>query len=94
MPIREASFSWNILNKVARRAPIDTATVVSQWSWNTDTDSNSPENTAPVSWILKLWLVEKTRGMELKFRYRIAQLKATQREKKNTTGSVNKRSAP
>lgn len=31
--------------------------------------------------------------MELKFKYRMAQLNATQREKENTTGSVNKRSA-
>lgn len=50
------------------------------------------ENTAPICCTLKPWFVEKTSGMELKFRYRMAQLKATHSEKKKTTGSVTRRS--
>ena len=53
---------------------------------------SSPENTAPDCSTLKLWFVEKTSGIALKLRYRMAQLKDTQREKKNTTGSVKRRS--
>ena len=45
-------------------------------------------NTAPLSWMLKLWFVLKTSGTELNWRYRTAQLKAAHREKKKTTGSV------
>lgn len=45
--------------------------------------------TAPLCSVLKLWFVLKTNGTELNWRYRTAQLKAAQREKKKTTGSVN-----
>lgn len=59
-------------------------------------DSSAPTHmaakTAPLCSMLKWWFVPKTSGMLRKVRYRTAQLKATHKEKKKTTGSVARRS--
>ena len=51
-----------------------------------------PANTAPFCCVLKLWFVENTRGIAEKVKYKTAQLNATHKEKKNTTGSVKSKS--
>ena len=59
----------------------------------TDDNADSPAKTS-LDWAtVNLWLVSMTSGMEDSCKYRTAQLNATQREKKNTTGSVNSKSA-
>lgn len=58
----------------------------------TDNNVDSPAKTS-LDWAtVNLWLVSITSGMEESCKYRTAQLKATQREKKKTTGSVNSKS--
>jgi len=48
--------------------------------------------TAPHCWISKEWETLKIRGMDANVRYRTAQAKEIQSEKKKTTGSVVRRS--
>ncbi|KAI5297189.1 hypothetical protein KEM55_005030 [Ascosphaera atra] len=48
--------------------------------------------TPPDCCVLKPWSVPKTSGMEPNWRYKTAHAKAAQREKKKTTGSVNRKS--
>ena len=51
-----------------------------------------PAKTAPFCCRSNWWLAVKINGIELKVRYRTAQLNDTQSEKKKTTGSVARRS--